>query len=473
MDDKTINDNNAYDELLKSFSATKKTFPDNSGEVKNHGEIYFSAKSPRASAPKERPVIQRTPQAGTAGSSDKASAEKSSSAQKRSAAKRDVRGKTAVKSTSKGNAPKKKKKKNGKKRLESFLMAIVILAISVIGAFAIRTVAMGCINDILAIDVSSTEFRVVLDEDMPVDDVIDMLAEKNLIKNKFFCKLFAAFTGLKTKEDKDGNKKDIMYPAGTYHLSASQGLEDMLLEIRTSGVDTNVIKVTFPEGYNVEQIAEKLNENDVCSAQAFYEAMVSDEIFEKFEFLSDIKEKDLRYKVLEGYLYPDTYEFYIGESATSVVERFLKNFQNKWTETYAAKAKELGYSVDEILRVASIIEKEAYDAEQMPVIASVLYNRLDSSSFPFINCDSTAQYIDNFKEKLEAEGTYADYMKVYDTYQKTGLPIGPICCPGADAIYAALYPDSTDYYFFLHDKEGNIHLASTADEHQANLQYLG
>mgnify|MGYP003294490630 CR=1 FL=1 len=473
MDDKTINDNNAYDELLKSFSATKKTTPDNSGEVKNRGEIYFSAKPHGVSASGERPVIQRTPRASQPVSERKGADSVASSVEKKPAHKGKIAAKTSKNSASKTKPTKKKKKKNGKKRLESFLMAIVILAISVIGAFAIRTIAMGCINDILAIDVSSTEFRVVLDKDMPVDDVIDMLSEKNLIKNKLFCKLFAAFTGLKTKEDKDGNKKDIMYPAGTYHLSASQGLEDMLLEIRTSGVDTNVIKVTFPEGYNVEQIAEKLNENDVCSAQAFYEAMVSDEIFEKFDFLSDIKEKDLRYKVLEGYLYPDTYEFYIGESATSVVERFLKNFQNKWTDTYAAKAKELGYSVDEILRVASIIEKEAFDAEQMPVIASVLYNRLDSSSFPFINCDSTAQYIDNFKDKLEAEGTYADYMKVYDTYQKTGLPIGPICCPGADAIYAALYPDSTDYYFFLHDKEGNIHLASTAEEHEANLQYLG
>ena len=108
----------------------------------------------------------------------------------------------------------------------------------------------------------------------------------------------------------------------------------------------------------------------------------------------------------------------------------------------------------------------------MPVIASVLYNRLESSSFPFINCDSTAKYIENFKDSLEAQGKYADYMKVYDTYQKTGLPIGPICCPGADAVYAALHPENSDYYYFLHDGEGKIYLARTADEHQNNLQYL-
>ncbi len=470
MDDKTINDNNAYDELLKSFSATKKTeTKSNEGEVKNHGEIYFSANSPRAAA--GRPVIQRT---GSQQTPQTASQPASDNVQKKGAQKKGVsKGGSKKASSAKKAAKKSKKKKNGRKRLESFLMAVVIIAISVIGAFLIRTAAMACINDILAIDVSSTEFRVVLDQDMPVDDVIDMLAEKNLIKNKLFCKLFANIAGLKNKTDDSGNKKEIMYPAGTYHLSASQGLEGMLYEIRNTGVDNNVIKITFPEGYNIEQIAEKLDSNDVCSAQSFYEALVSEEIFAKYEFLSSITEKDLRYRVLEGYLYPDTYEFYIGESATSVVERFLNNFQNKWTETYAAKAKEMGYTVDEILRVASIIEKEAYDAEQMPTIASVLYNRLDSSSFPFINCDSTAQYIDNFKDKLEAEGTYANYMKVYDTYQKTGLPVGAICCPGADAIYAALYPDSTDYYYFLHDSEGNVYLAVTAEEHEANMQYLG
>lgn len=468
MDDKTINDNNAYDELLKSFSATKKGVPESSDtEVKNHGEIYFSGNTRSA---KDRPVIKRTPVASTSSdvdhASDFGSSEKSAGVDKKSSKK-------SASLRSAGKKKNKKKKKNARKRLESFLMAIVIIAISVIGAFLIRTAAMACINDILAIDVSSTEFRVVLEEDMVANDVIDLLAEKNLVKNKLFCKLFASIAGLNTKTDSSGNKKDIVYPAGTYHLSASQGLEGMLLEIRTSGVDTNVIKVTFPEGYNVEQIAEKLESSEVCSAQAFYEAMVSDEIFEKFEFLSTVTDKDRRYRVLEGFLYPDTYEFYIGESATSVVERFLKNFENKWTETYAAKAKEMGYSVDEIIRVASIIEKEAFDAEQMPIIASVLYNRLDSSSFPYINCDSTGQYIDNFKDKLEAEGTYETYMSVYSTYEKTGLPIGAICCPGSDAIYAALYPESTDYYFFLHDSEGKVYLATTAEEHEANMQYLG
>ncbi|MBR3768587.1 MAG: endolytic transglycosylase MltG [Clostridia bacterium] len=458
MDDKTIRDNDAYDELLRNFSASKNNdLSDN--DVKNHGEIYFSmnsqptARNPRSSAKK-------------AGSTANLSSP---------GAKRTTTGASSQRSKAVNNNPTVKKKTKKKKRnssLKNSIMAIVIVVIVFISAFLIKIPIMGCVNDILAIDVSKTDFRVVLDEDMDCFDVIDKLAEKNLINNPMFCKLFAKIRSFDVKTDSNNNKKTIIYPAGTYFLNSGMGVEGMLNEIRTNGVEENTIKLTFPEGYSIDQIFEKLDDNGVCSASSLYEAMVSDELFERYEFLSSVTEKQMRYRVLEGYLYPDTYEFYLGESPVSVLERFLNHFENRWNETYQAKANELGYTVDEIITVAAILEKEAFDAGQMPVIASIIYNRLDSSSFPFINCDSTAQYIENYKDSLEANGKYAEYMKVYDTYQKTGLPVGPICCPGADAIYSALHPESTDYYYFLHDKEGNIYLASTAEEHQNNLQYL-
>ena len=436
MDDKRIRNNDAYDDLLSSFSSSKKNDKADD-EVKNHGEIYFSVNSPRQNKPRQanagrpvnsakRPAGQRRPAESSTASGRKKSSQPVSS--KKSA------------------ASKKRRKKKAKHGFQGLLIALVIVAISVLSAFLLKTTVMNCLNDILA--------------------------EKNLITSKAFCLLFAEIRDLKVVTDDDGFKRTIIYPAGTYHLSSSMGLEGMLLEIRTSGVDSNTVKVTFPEGFNAVQIAKKLDESGVCSAQAFYEAMNDETLFERYEFLAGITDKQLRYRVLEGYLYPDTYEFYYGESASSVIERFLDNFENKWSEVYQSRADELGYTVDEILTVASILEKEAFDASQMPVIASVIYNRLDSSSFPYINCDSTGKYIENFKETLEAEGKYAEYMKVYDTYQQTGLPIGAICCPGADSIYAALYPESSDYYYFLHDSEGEIYLASTAAEHQENMKYL-
>lgn len=454
MDDKVRKNKDSYDELLKSFySNANEEKPKD--EVKNRGEIYFSANGSSRSNSSAGQRAQR-PASQTA----------------RRAAPQVKRPADAQRKPT-GKRPPQKRRKKKNSSLQNAILAAIIVVIVFVSAFIIRIPIMGCINDVLAIDVSDTDFRVVLDKDMDAYQVIDELGKKDLINNPMFCKLFAKLMKLDTRTDASGNRKQIVFPAGTYFLNSAMGVEGMLLEIRSNGVVSNTVKVTFPEGYNIDQIAAKLDDSGVCSAEAFFKAMESEEIFADFEFLSSITEKELRYRALEGYLYPDTYEFYIGESPASVIERFLKNFENKWSDAYASKANALGYTIDEVITIASILEKEAFDAEQMPVIASVLYNRLESSSFPFINCDSTAKYIENFKDSLEAQGKYADYMKVYDTYQKTGLPIGAICCPGADAIHAALHPENSDYYYFLHDADGKIYLARTADEHQNNMQYLG
>ena len=454
MDDKVRKNKDSYDELLKSFySNANEEKPKD--EVKNRGEIYFSANgSSRSNSSAGQRAQRPAPQTA------------------RRAAPQTKRPADAQRKPT-GKRPPQKRRKKKNSSLQNAILAAIIVVIVFVSAFIIRIPIMGCINDVLAIDVSDTDFRVVLDKDMDAYQVIDELGKKDLINNPMFCKLFAKLMKLDTRTDASGNRKQIVFPAGTYFLNSAMGVEGMLLEIRSNGVVSNTVKVTFPEGYNIDQIAAKLDDSGVCSAEAFFKAMESEDIFADFEFLSSITEKELRYRALEGYLYPDTYEFYIGESPASVIERFLKKFENKWSDAYASKANALGYTIDEVITIASILEKEAFDAEQMPVIASVLYNRLESSSFPFINCDSTAKYIENFKTSLEAQGKYADYMKVYDTYQKTGLPIGAICCPGADAIHAALHPENSDYYYFLHDADGKIYLARTADEHQNNMQYLG
>lgn len=472
-ENKNNNISDSYDELLNSFYSSRS---EKSGdEVKNKGEVYYSAYSKTSSNRNSKNASSKSlPQRGASSKAPSQRTTSEKNTKNTSDARRTTSGRSASPNSRTSSSRVNPRKKKNKKitSIQSAALAVLIVVIVFISAFLIRIPIMGCINDILAIDVSNTDFRVVLDKDMNVYEVIDELSKKDLINNPLFCKIFAKITGLDERTDASGNKKVLMYPAGTYFLNSSMGVEGMLLEIRSNGVVSNTVKVTFPEGFTIEQIVEKLDDSGVCSAESLYKVMVSDEIFNQYDFLAGITEKSLRYRVLEGYMYPDTYEFYIGESPTSVIERFLNNFRDKWSSTYASKAKELGYTMDEIITVASIIEKEAFDAAQMPVIASVIYNRLDSSSFPFINCDSTAQYIEKYKDKLLGEGSYNDFLKVYDTYQKTGLPVGPICCPGADAIYAALHPESTDYYYFLHDKDGKIYLASTADEHQNNLQYI-
>lgn len=500
MSEKKFTDNDAYDELLKSFSSTGNK--DTSDEIKNRGEIYFSMNSRSENAgspvssqtknittpightmqnPSIRPEYKSTANTTvkSTGSESfarpgvetkKSESTSSASARKSTSAKKINTGKNGDSMAQ--NKTKKKSKKKGKKQISAVTAKNSIIAIAVVvavfvSAVLIKIPIMGCINDILAIDVSSDEYRVTLDEDCDVNEVIDILAEKNLINNPLFCKIFARLMGHYETTDYKKNIVKIVYPAGEYYLNSSMGLEGMLREIKTNGDDSNTVVLTFPEGYTVEQIVEKLDSNGVCSAESLYKVMLSDELYEKYDFLLAIENKELRYRVLEGFLYPDTYEFYVGESPISVLERFLKNFDEKWDDAYSTRATELGYTVDEIITVASIIEKEASNAEQMSLVASVLYNRLKSSSFPKLECDSTQNYIEQYKEFMSSS-EYSTFMKVYDTYQTTGLPEGPICCPGAEAIYAALYFENTNYYFFAHDKEGKIYLAETFSQHEVN-----
>jgi UPF0755 protein len=211
----------------------------------------------------------------------------------------------------------------------------------------------------------------------------------------------------------------------------------------------------------------KLEKANVCTSADFYKNLES-ATFE-YDFLEGIENKSSRYNYLEGYLYPDTYEFYVGQSASSVIRKLLENTDKKWTKEYANKAKELGMSMDEVLTMASIIQKEAGDAEQMPIIASVFYNRLKSSSFRCLQSDATTVYVAKFIKPNVSVGEADTFSQKYDTYKCIGLPAGPICCPGDDAIYAVLWPAETDYYFFGHDTSGNMYAAKTEAERNAMM----
>lgn len=333
----------------------------------------------------------------------------------------------------------------------------LIIGLSVI----IKIPIMGCVNDILAIDGTDDEVSVTVAEGMSTKQIIKMLGQKGLIYSPSFCNMLSGFLGY---------DKDTEYPAGTYTLTTDMGVEGMLAEIVAAGKDTKTVTLTFPEGYTVEQIIARLAGNGVASTGSLYAAMSEYEFTGIFEHLNSIKNSASRFSALEGYLYPDTYEFYIGENPNSVIRKFLANFESKWMSVYSERAEELGRSMEEILTIASILEKEAKDEQQMPIVASVLYNRLgEPGAYPHLECDSTTDYVEKlFKDGKINDAERYSLLAFYDTYQINGLPEGPICNPGGDAIKAALNPDSTDFYYFLHDKNGDIYLARTADEHAQN-----
>lgn len=498
MSDQKYTPNDSYNELLKNYSArsqrpqasrpTQGAYPPSQQSADRYGQqphnqqsrkndpgISFDRPNNEDVAPRSlrdtRPVQQRSRQQSANGVSAQRKTAAGSSEGSRRAERYYSTGRQADLSPKETEEELKKKKSELKKkkrramRVKSNLQSLFLVAIVLVFVFAasmmLRIPIMGCANDLLAIDRENTEVRVVVQDGMHINDIIDLLASKDLIYSSEFCKLAARILDYSNDE---------AYPEGTFDLSPSMGLENMLNTIISSGIKQGTVTVTFPEGYTVDQIIAKLSENNVASAEDLYAALNGDELVQKYDFLAAIEDGSVRYNIFEGYLYPDTYEFYIGDDPQSVFGKFLDNFSNHWTSDFDDLAGKMGMTVDEIITLASIIEKEANDSQQMPLISSILYNRIHSSSFAFINCDSTGTYLESIRPNVDSDERFEQLTADYDTYVKTGLPVGAICNPGGDAINAALHPENTDYYYFLHDSSGKIYVARTGAEHEANIR---
>lgn len=235
---------------------------------------------------------------------------------------------------------------------------------------------------------------------------------------------------------------------------------------------TNIVTVTFPEGYTIYQIADLLEKNNVCSKEDFFLAVNTP--VEGFE----ITNPDDRAFLLEGYIFPDTYEFYFEEDANTVVKKFLENFNKKITPELRQQASDMGYSVDEILTLASIIQKECdFDIEECQNVSSVFHNRLENKN-AYLGSDVTYFYLKNMADYLGgSDSERFDYLLTqyytYSPYRK-GLPVGPICNPGMKAITAALNPADTDYYYFLTDETcTDFYYAETYSQHLKNGKLAG
>lgn len=374
-----------------------------------------------------------------------------------------------VKNTSSSQRFEPQKKLNKLKKINLKLKNIVPTASSFIFVVAIITVisilaityAITAINDILGISRDSMILEVKIDGQSTTNKVIDVLDDEGLISNSSFCKLFAFVFDIDNKG----------YTSGVYSLSPDMGVEKMLAKIRLPSISTETVRLTFPEGWTIEQIAGKLETYEVCSKNAFIQTIENIDFSNEYAFLKGIDNKDKRHRTLEGFLFPDTYEFYVGESPSSVVKRFLDNFESKWTAAFQKQADKLKYSADQIIILASIIEREAYSKDQMTHISSVLHNRLKNPGvYPTLQCDSSTAYLQDFVKPNCSASEYVFFVQNYDTYLCYRFPAGAIANPGQNAIKAALYPEDTNYNYFQHDKNGTIYYAVTASEHRSNTQ---
>ena len=267
-------------------------------------------------------------------------------------------------------------------------------------------------------------------------------------------------------ENKYGS--NFTYTNGIYHLNANMSYQ--VLGESLQKPDIEQLRLTIPEGKNAYQIAGIMEENGVCTAAQFIDAL-SDEY--NYDFLKEIKNKDKRPYVLEGYLFPATYEIPHGSTAHEVVDMMLSAMSLRLNEEFVAACKQKNVSIDAVLTMASIIEKESSGSPtEMSKVSAVFWNRLkypNEQNTPTLGSDPTVHYAD----LLEKQGYEKSIWKGYSTYSCIGLPTGPICSPGESAIKAALEPDEHRYFFFFTDKNENFYYFETYEQFMKGREEKG
>ena len=228
------------------------------------------------------------------------------------------------------------------------------------------------------------------------------------------------------------------------------------------------VRDTITEGMTLTQIFKKLEANGVCS---FDDLMKTAESYDYSYYpLIAARPSNTRAFKLEGYLFPNTYDFYKNEKPQDAIGRFLRVGEKYITSQDRAKARAMGYSMDQILTVASIIEKEGANPNEVRKIAAVIYNRLEAGKQ--LQMDSGIYYIER-SVKPYTSGDVNRYNSLYNMYKCKGLPAGPICNPGARTINAALDPADVNYLYFCHDSSAKYYYADTYEEHLENLKKAG
>ncbi|MCR4647336.1 MAG: endolytic transglycosylase MltG [Oscillospiraceae bacterium] len=358
----------------------------------------------------------------------------------------------------KGTA-KKKKRKHRSARIYGVLIMLTIIFVTSI-SLAIGIIEVG--KDMLGIDGTQTLVIFNIQEGETTSEIAANLKEAGIIR---IPKAFVYFTRL--------SNDDANFIAGDHQVSSAMAYETIISELTGTaiGEDKEVVDVMFPEGITLNEAAKKLEEANVCEAARFlYYFNAGDQGYPFEEHLKGMNTK-LKFNRMEGYLFPDTYTFYEEMEPDDVIRKIYVNFNAKMKPEYYDRIEELGTDLDKIITLASMIQAEASNEEDMKDISSVFWNRLNApDQFRKLQSDPTSKYVENtIKPNIELDNP--SIYDAYDTYICNGLPAGAICNPGTAAIEAALYPNETSYYYFYANVDtGVTYFARTLEEHNENIR---
>lgn len=358
--------------------------------------------------------------------------------------------------------PRKKPRRRDRKAHEvwgcagSLFYVVLTLGVSLVLACVIIMAGL----DMTGVNKSDEEIKITLEDGSSTADIASVLKENGIIDQKWAFELYSKVRGV------DGK-----YQPGIYTLSANMGYGNIMSILR-AGMPRKTVRVTIPEGYTVDQIATLMENNDVCTKKAFYDAVQNGD-YSSYAFVAAIPAAEGDYAgrgyTLEGYLFPDTYDFYTGSDGETVVKKLLDNFDTRLDTTYKAKIAAQNMTINDVVILASIVQGEAADGEWSRV-ARVLQNRLNNAAeYPYLQCDATINYFKNLDKDVEGLTISQD---AYDTHVKRGLPPGAVGNPGLRAIDAVLSPSDDKevvkcYYFATDYSSGITYYSETYAQHQA------
>ena len=358
--------------------------------------------------------------------------------------------------------------------LKAVLYMVVVLIISAYLSYYI--ILMG--NDMFALKAGDTPISVTIPEGATEDEVISLLLDRGLIDSEWAFSFYM-------EHYKDGDV--LTFIPGEHELNTNMNYSQLLAALTVSSRDRQTVTLTFPEGFTVDDVIDLFVKNGVGTREGFIEAINNYPYKHEFVRLLDQNgwSEDRVYR-LEGYLYPDTYDFYTDTEEYLAINKLLNNFNDKiwvdWKTTYNEVCAEQRLSLDDIVTLASMVQAEGKTAEDFEYISYVFHNRLNhSGDFPNLESDATIQYafeLAGLDRVQDASQINIDFDSPYNTYRCKGLPPGAICNAGLDSFLAAIYPSppldenekAINAYFFVSNDAGQTYYAATVSAHERNKE---
>lgn len=351
------------------------------------------------------------------------------------------------------NERKMREYRKNKNKMYIAILVIVLAGIILAGG------SFYVLKDVLGLTKETEEVEVEIPRGASTIAIAEILEDEGVVENAFW---FRAYVKL--------FEKDSVFNFGKYNIDKNSSYSNIVYNLGQTSLRTDIVNITFVEGMTQREYGELLEKNNICTKEEFDDILSNGEF--DFKFMKYMSDNPLIYNKFEGYLFPDTYSFHADEEPISVANKILSNFENKITDELYKKIEEKDMTLDEVITLASIIQAEAGGSDNMYDVSSVFHNRLQNLDiFPNLQSDVTIFYLqDDVEPYLDNPDDKIHDMlyNAYNTYEKVGLPVGPIGNPGMKAIDSAINPNDTDYFFFLTDKAGKFYYSVTANQHYRN-----